>query len=322
MKCAIAFSVLLAGCSTLLGDPPNASPPPRATASTLLEDLVRMTRAASSDAAVLAYARAHRVELPAELPDSSLRWLRASGVSERVVRYMSAIDVRASTPTTPEGVTCADENSDASRRAYVSEEESDRGEVTERLANRDSGRSYDTEAYAGYDSDAGDYGDGYGYRYAYEPYFGYPYLSAPYFSDPFVDRGDFFLRFRDHRKHGGHGSPRFDGGGGRSRDRRGSRGAWRDRGSGGRAMGPRNSGRSFAGGGFRGARGGARTVGPRGFAPPRSARGSFSPGFGGSRSHETRGFGNPAPFRGPLPRSHGGFSRGSTAASRGGRGRS
>jgi hypothetical protein len=308
MKCAIAFSVLLAGCSTLLGDAPNESPPPRATASTLLEDLVRMTRAASSDAAVLAYARAHRAELPAELPDSSLRWLRASGVSERVVRYMSAIDVR-------------DENPDASRRAYVSEEESDRGEVTERPANRDSGRSYDTEAYAGYDSDAADYGDGYGYRYAYDPYFGYPYLSAPYLSDPFVNRGD-FLRFRDHRKHRGHRDPRFDGGGSRSRDRSGSRDAWRDRGSGGRAMGPRNSERSFARGGFRGARGGARTVGPRGFAPPRSARGIFSPGFGGPRSHETRGFGNPARSRGAPPRSDGGFSRGSTAASRGGRGRS
>jgi len=315
MKCAVAFSVLLAGCSALLGDSPKASPPPKAASSTLLEDLVRMTRAGSSDAAVLAYARAHRAELPAKLSDATLRWLRASGVGERVVRYMSAIDVRASTTTTPEGVTYADENSDTSRRAYVSEEENNRGEVTERRANRDSGDSYDTDAYAGYDSDAGDSGDGYGYGngYGYDPYFGYPYLSAPYFSALLVDRGDFFRRFRDHRNHRGHRDPRFDGGGSRWRDRSGSRDAWRDRGSGGRrgpiAMGPRNAGRSFAGGGSRGARAGARAVGPRGFPPPRSARRSFSPGFGGPRSHEMSG-----------SRIGAGFRRGS-ATSRGGPGR-
>jgi hypothetical protein len=129
-----------------------------------------------------------------------------------------------------------------------------------------------------------------------------------------VDRGDFFRRFRDHRNHRGHRDPRFDGGGHRWRDRRGSRDAWRDRGSGGRrgpiAMGPRNAGRSFAGGGSRGARAGARTVGPRGLAPPRPARRSFSPGFGGPRNHEFGG-----------SRTGGGFRRGSTATSRGGPGR-
>jgi hypothetical protein len=320
MKCAIAFSVLLAGCSALLGNAPTPPPPsPREASSMLLEDLVRLTRAGSSDASVLAYARAHRADLPAEVSDASLRWLRASGVSERVVRYMSAIDVRVSALDVPEGVTYADESEGSPRRrAYSSASQDDRD--AERTSERydDSGASYGgLNAYAGDDS---------GYGFVYDPYFGYPYLSAPYFSYLLVDRGDFFRRFRDHRNHRGHRDPRFDGGGSRWRDRSGSRDAWRDRGSGGRrepiAMGPRNAGRSFAGGGFRGARGGARTVGPRGFAPPRSARGSFLPGFGGPRSHEMRGFRNSAPSSGAPSRSGGGFSRGSTATSRGGRGRS
>lgn len=323
MKCAVAFSVLLAACSVVLADSPDprtSARPDSSPSLRVLEDLVRMSKTGASDAAVLGYARAHRVELPAEIPDKTLRWLRASGVSERVVRYMSAIDVRASEwpPNTPEGVTWADEDRD-------------RDDVMERPAERESGRSYgDAEAYAGYDSDSGSYGfgDNYDSGFGYDPYFyfGYPYLSAPYYSYFFVDRrGDFFQRFGGHRNHRGHRDPRFDGGGSRSRDRSGSRDAWRDRGSGGRrapiAMGPRNAGRSFAGGGFRGSRGGARTVGPRGFAPPRSARGSFSPGFVGPRSHEMRGFRNSAPSRGTPSRSGGGLSRGSTATSGGGRGR-
>src|SRR6476469_9675393 len=101
MQCAVAFSILFAGSRLLLGASP--SPP-------LLEELVRMTKAGASDVSVLAYARAHRLELPEELSVAALQWLRSAGVSERVVSYMSAIDVRASSPQTaavPEGVTYA-----------------------------------------------------------------------------------------------------------------------------------------------------------------------------------------------------------------------
>ena len=87
MKCAVAFSVLFAGSVLLLGE--SRTPP-------ALAEIVRMTKAGASDVSVLAYARAHRLELPEELSVAALQWLRGAGVSERVVSYMSAIDVRAS----------------------------------------------------------------------------------------------------------------------------------------------------------------------------------------------------------------------------------
>src|SRR2546430_16462346 len=95
MKPAVAFCVLLACCAVLLGESPSSGPLARKPA-TLLEDLARLTQAGSSDVTVLAYAKAHRLELPPEVSDRDLRWLRDTGVSELVVRYMSAIDVRAS----------------------------------------------------------------------------------------------------------------------------------------------------------------------------------------------------------------------------------
>jgi len=298
MKCAAVFAVLLAGCAVGLADTPDPRTSPHAAPSSvaLLEDLVRMAKAGSSDVAMLAYARAHRAELPAELPDSTLRWLRASGVSERVVRYMSAIDVRESAldSTAPEGVT------------YADEAPGDRRDFSERSYDRDPGAQYrDTDSYAGYDSDFA--GPEPGYGYGYDTYFGYPYLSGPYFPYFFVDRGNSFRRFRGGRIHRGH-----DG----WRDRGGPREAWRERGSGGRsrgaiALGPRNARRAVVSGGSRGTRAGARMTGPR-----------FSHGFDGPRGHGSRGYGNPAPSRGAPHRSGGGFSRGSAATSRGGRGRS
>jgi hypothetical protein len=326
MKCAVAFSVLLAGCSVVLGDSPNPPPSPRVASSTLLEELVRMTRAGTPDGSVLAYARAHRAELPAEVSDASLRWLRASGVSERVVRYMSAIEVRASSLEAPEGVTYADETEGVGRRrAYSSESEDDRDARTVgRSSDYDSGGSYGTDAYAGYDSGY-ESGDAYGYGYGYEPYLGYPYLSAPYLSFVFADRGGFFRRFphRDRRDHRDH---RFDGGHRDAwRDRGGSRDAWRERGSGRRgssiATGPRNPGRpAFAGGFTPGGRG--RAIGARGFGPPRSAHGNYSPGSRGPRAGAggVSGFRNAAPSGGPHSRA-GGSSRGSIPTSGGGRGR-
>ncbi|MDQ6893096.1 MAG: hypothetical protein M3167_10500 [Acidobacteriota bacterium] len=324
MKCAVAFSFLLAGCSVVLGDSPGPPPSPRVASSTLLEDLVRMTRAGTPDGSVLAYARVHRAELPAEVSDARLRWLRASGVSERVVRYMSAIDVRASALEAPEGVTDADENEGvARRRAYSgSEDDRDTGRLARSDSDYDSGGSYGgTDAYAGYDSDYA-----YGYGYGYEPYFGYPYPSAPYFSFVFADRGGFFRRFR-HRDHRDHRDHRFDGGHRTAwRDRGGSRDSWRERRSGGRressiAAGPRNSGRpAFVGRGFA-PRGRARAIGAGGFGPPRSGRGYASSGSRGPRGGAggVSGFRNAAPPGGGAhPRAGGGVSRGSIGMSGGG----
>jgi hypothetical protein len=313
MKCAVAFSILLGGCSALLGDSPNPPPSSRRPAPTLLDDLVRMTRAGSSDASVLAYAKAHRMELPPELSDASLRWLRDSRVSETVVRYMAAIDVRASDVGAPEGVTDAsgeDERVGRRRAAYSSE--SDSGNVAPLYAESDAGASGypygDSDAYAGYD-------------YGYYPSFGDPYPYSPFAAYFFVDRGRSFRRFprRDRRDH------RFDGG--HRGDRGGFRDAWRERGHPGRrgsvVAGPRGSGRpAFARGGGPSARGPrGHAIGRRGFGPSGPGRGGFSNRFrgspGGAGVH--RDFGH-AGFS-PGPSAGRSFSRGPIGMSGGGRGR-
>lgn len=291
MKCAVSLCLLLAGGSVLLADTPNPNPtsksaPAPASATrpptTLLEDLVRMTRAGEPNAAILVYAKAHRMELPPELSDATLRWLRDSGVHESVVRYMAAIDVRASGATAPEGVTYADQD----RRAgpdYDDEAE-------------DSGANRHAEVYTGLSSNPdsgygpyGDYGYGYGYPYGYDSFgYGYPYLFSPFPNFFIVERRGFF-RNRGHHNH------RFDGGGHRRGGIvRGPREAWRDRGAGGR-------------------RGGGMAMGPRYSRRPAIARGGFAHGPAGPRGFRgpamgSRGFAGPSGFgRAPRPASGGGF---------------
>jgi hypothetical protein len=311
MKRAAAFSFLLACCGVLLGDSPNPGPLSRKPA-TLLEDLVRLTKGGSSDVTVLAYAKAHRLELPPEVSGADLRWLRNSGVSETVVRYMTAFDVRASGEGVQEDVAYGSYEDAAHPRAAYSYPEVD------------------------YDSYRGSYPDSYddaypaGYDYDYYPSYGYGYYPYPLYF--FVDHGGFFGRFhrRNHR-FGGH--RRFDGG----RGFRGHRGGvvghggfrdpWRERGFGGRkaraiVVGPRGSGRpAFARGGFgtgfQGPRG--RAIGHRGFGPPGSARSGFPHGFGGPRGGVSGpgGFSHPGFSRGPH--TGGGFSRSPLGISGGGR---
>jgi len=94
-RAVIASCSILFCCGVLLGASAETRPMSRERAP-LLQDLVRMTRAGASDVTVLAYAKTHRLELPPEVSDQDLFWLRQSGVSELVVRYMTAVDVRAS----------------------------------------------------------------------------------------------------------------------------------------------------------------------------------------------------------------------------------
>ena len=222
MKRVVAFSLLL-GCSTvLLGDSP-ASPYSRRQSSpkaTLLEDLVRMTKAGLSDETILAYAKAHRGELPSKVSREDLLWLRDSGVSEAVIRYMTAIEVRAADKD------AEDANEDV---AY------DSGET----AGYSSAYPYD-QSYPYY-GESEPYPES--YYNDYYPYFDYGFgFDYPYPVYFFVDGGGFFGRFR-HRgffNHGGFGRRfprnRFDGGTGRRRGgitvgRRGDGGAgsWRTR---------------------------------------------------------------------------------------------
>src|SRR5689334_19975345 len=109
MKRAMAFLVLLAGSAVLVAGAPGPAAPSSSRAVSLVEELVRMTRAGDSPATVLVYAKTHRAEAPPEIDEPTLRWLREQGVADSVVRYMAAIDVRAvSAPELPEGVTYAD----------------------------------------------------------------------------------------------------------------------------------------------------------------------------------------------------------------------
>lgn len=342
MKCAVAFSVLLAGSSIAFADSPNPRSSARQPApAPLLNELVRLTRAGESELTVLAYARAHRAELPSEVSVATLRWLRDAGVGERVVAYMAAIDVRV--PDAPgwnryRDDRGNDERDGRPRRAEAQEPEDDfdRGDDSRRYtAGRDSssyGDSYaDSDLIAESDSGFRYGGWGYGYDpyFGFDPYFGYPYAFSSFPSAFFFDRGGFFRRFPrrnrdDHRNH-----HRFDGGGhhGTMSDRVASREAWRDRGprdprKAGRALGPRRGpgGPAFARGvpaqGYRG-----RAVGARGFAPKGASRGMSSPAFRGSRAGAgMSGFRGAGPSGGAHFRSSGG-SRGGAPANSGGRGR-
>ncbi len=301
MKCAVAFSFLLACSGVLLGDSPYSDRQPAQQAS-LLDDLVRLTKAGFSDETILAYAKAHRGELPSEVSTDDLLWLQKSGVSETVIRYMAAIEVR---PPDYDYGTEPD---------YETEGENE---------------AYDSGGAAAYSSDSS-YSDSY-------PYYGEPYPEAyyndyyPYFDNGFyypypvyffVDGSGFFGRFR-HRgffNHGGFGRRfphnRFDGGIGRRRGgitvgRRGDGGAGFPR---GRALPAFRQPRASVvrNGGF------ARPAAPRarvvpGFRPPSGgvARGGgfARPGFSGGGSVS----------RAPVMRSGGGGGSRSAGPGRVGR---
>src|SRR5262249_4896134 len=82
---------------------PAEPPAPSRDPAAILDEIVRLTKAGLSDETVLAYAKAHRGDLPAVLPAERLNWLRDSGVSRNVILYLTAIDVRASADGSPEG---------------------------------------------------------------------------------------------------------------------------------------------------------------------------------------------------------------------------
>ncbi len=318
MKPALALSLFLVCCGVLLGDSTTRSSLSGKPAP-LLEDLVRMTQAGSSDVTVLAYAKAHRLELPPEMSDRDLRWLRDSGVSELVVRYMSAIDVRPSGGSAREDAVYRSDEYAARPPADYSNSESDYGNYggyPDRYASNYANNYADTY----YDASPGyDYYPYYYPYYDYYPYYGYGYYPYPLF---FVDRFG-----HHHGHHGGshghhdghhdghHGFDRGHGSHGHHGEfvgHGGSRDAWRERGFSGRrggsvVAGARQPGRPAlarggSGGGFGAPHG--RVVGSRGSGPSVSARGSH-PGFSGG------------------PRSGGSFGRGSRMAtgSVGGRGR-
>ncbi len=294
MKRATVFFFLLACSGLLLADSPDpgrAAPEP----APLLEDLVRLTKAGFSDETVLAYAKAHRAEAPSLIGADDLLWLRKSGVSEAVIRYMTAIDVRASDQGREEDV------------AYES------GEAA----------GYPSAAYSYPDYSYYGYPDSYSYGAYPETYYAdyYPFFGTGYYPYPvyfFVNNAGLFGRFHGHRHRFGRHRDRFNDHGRFGHSRLPRRGF--DRGSGGRRGGAIVARQGPVSLDFR-----RRSLGP-GYVPRRSfgpgsvqSRG-FGPGFvaprGGVTGHS--GIGRPVIARGgPGP----GFRAPQSVASRGAVGR-
>jgi hypothetical protein len=336
MKSAIAFVTFLVCSATLLGNQTS----PLASArkpSRLLDELVQMTQSGSSDAEVLAYAQAHRRELPPELSDRDLRYLRESGVSARVVNYMSAIDVRASddqlreSPAYPE-----DSVPPSGSYAYPPSPDQQSEDVPYGNGQMNGDVSY-SDSYAGAPYSYGGYGGGYCdpfYDFScYNP-FGFGFYSSPLFF--FFPSACFFHSHKFHDHHGHVDHHWHDGGNrpaphGNMIARSDPREAWRERGFNASSrrstvVGPRGSARTaFARQGIAAApRGMGRAPVSRGFATSRPARGSFAGGFRGpTPSFGSRGSVSRPSFSGGGMRSFssGGMRGFSGGGSSGGRGR-
>ncbi len=310
MKRAVSFFFLLACCGLLLGDSPDTGRTAREPAS-LLEDLARLTNAGFSDETVLDYAKAHRVELPSLVSADDLLWLRKSGVSETVIRYMTAIDVRASDQGGQEDV--AYDSAQAAGYARYSP----------------TAYSYPDDSDYGY-PDSGYYG-GYPETY-YADY--YPFLGAGYYPYPvyfFVNNSGFFGRFHGRR----HGFDRRRGGGmhrgGFGRRPGFSRGlAGRHGGAVAGHRGPAHPG--FPRRGFGPGPGGPRgaVMGHGGTGRPAFSRGGYGRGFRGPQGGPGRGAPGQPGFaggghavgglhRGPTPRSGSGPRQVGRPGGRGGR---
>ena len=254
-----------------------------------------MSRAGSSDVELLGYAKAHRGELPPEVSDQDLQYLRDSGVSERVVSYMTAIDVRASGNAPQQGVPfdSGDQTPAPPPRPNPSYPEGESIPYDNGYSNGNSGAYPENYAYPDSYAYSDAYGDGRcGSQWGYDcyPYFNsyYPYYYYPYTFFAFQP----FQRFRDHvhHFHDGHGSNgnrwRGKSAGGMTTARVASRDAWRQRTFNGvnasmrrpTALGQRGSARTvFARQGMgAGSRATRSMVGTRGLGASGPARGSFA----------------------------------------------
>ena len=212
----------------------SASATPR-TPAQILDEIVKLTKAGLGDETVLAYAKAHRGELPAVLPNDRLNYLRDSGVSRTVILYLTAIDVRASgdvpaedavyamgegdnqdapppqeEPVPPQAQQAPPANEDWPDVAYDSGGASDPGYTGM--------NSYGNDYYANDYYPASDYLSYYG-GWGYPYYGGYPWWPAYFFVDV---SGHSHGHGHGHDGHGGHGH------GGNGDGHHGNGGHWGD----------------------------------------------------------------------------------------------
>ena len=296
MKRAIVLSFLLS-CGSLLADNSVPAPPQRPT---VLDEIVHMSQAGASEDAVLAYAQAHRAELPSRLSDADLRWLRQAGVSERTVRYLRAVEVRIPEGAGQQGYAYGSSGELPPR--YVGQqypaappsEGYDQGYPNQAYPNQ----AYPDDGYVGYDSyPPGPYDDNGFYNYWYTPYFNaYPYAYSPYYYPyyPYYafnghgfhhHGGNHVDHHNDGHGHWGDGGHRGNGGG-----HGGSSDAWRSRGS----VAQRNN---------------PMTMRPRGQGSQAYARGNIASAPRGYRGNVS-GRGNMVGRGAPAMARNGGMSRG------------
>jgi hypothetical protein len=177
-RIAVLSVILLLGAVAAFAEPTQS----RRFSNRLFNDVVEMTRAGLSDETILAYVRARRIRLDADVSADDLIRLRQSGVSENVVRYIAGVADIEGSPTGPSREMTYDSSGG---KAYPVEPSSE--------GDEDYPRSYV-------------YGNPYWYGWLGDPYW---YGYGPYFSGGiFHGRGDF-----DHRG-SGHGSGGHRGSGG------------------------------------------------------------------------------------------------------------
>src|SRR5690349_8787683 len=243
MKPTFAFLFFLACGGILLGSQSN--PGTSGKPAPLLAKLVQMTRAGASDVEILAYAKTHRKELPPEVSDQDLNFLRDSGVSDSVVRYMSAIDARIPDDTQYESVPVSPDQAVPPSGSYPNAYPQDQGGVYgNAYSNGDVGGYPDSYAYAYPDAYDGRCGSQWGYDcypyfnsyyYPSYPYYYYPYTFFAF--QPFHPFHDHVHHFHGHDGSNGNGSNgnhwRGKSGGTMTNARVASGDAWRQRGVGG-----------------------------------------------------------------------------------------
>jgi hypothetical protein len=319
MKRAILLSFLLSSGPLLADNSVPAAP----QKPTVLDEIVHMSQAGAPEETVLAYAQAHRAELPSRLSDADLHWLRQAGVGERTVQYLRAVDVRIPEGQGQQGYSYGPSGEMPPR--YVGQqypgappsENYDQGYPNQPYPNQ----AYPDNGYVGYDSyppGPGYYGPYdsswytpyfYPYPYSYYPYYSYYYPYYPYYYGHGHGHGH---DGHGHDGHGGHGNW-----GNGSGSHNSTADSWRSRGSvaqrnGTMTMGPRGQGSQAY------ARGYTATA-PRGYRGNVVARGNMA------------GRGAPAMARGGMSRGaapsgsraggFGGGGHGGGHASGGGRGR-
>ncbi len=174
MKRAFIFSaILLLASSAAFAE----SRSPSRFSNRLFNDVVEMTRAGLSDETIVAYVKARRARLDADVSAEDLIQLRQAGVHETVVRYIAGAS----------GI----EGPGAASKEEIYESSGETAQPVEPSQGEDVAYSY---------PDGRPYWYGWlGYPYWYG-WLGYPYWYGPSFSTTFFVGGGRFGGFR-HRGH-------------------------------------------------------------------------------------------------------------------------